>query len=653
VSKSISKSETSEGNNTSATTNPPRFLGAALHIGRAFSLTPLYKHAIELLESPNSDISKNEAGQEPQRIFEQLYSEQEHARLLFLAEERAKRPAWRNWLADIFSSSEGKRAVEQIIKPNEAEAGKETPQKDGESEFGITLDYSNSLFQDLMGSAQDLQFVTFGEQQKNEGAKDASGAPSRVVGKGRAWMKSNHPMKLPLDLSSAPGPFSGMDVLNPISNSNSASDPNPNPESPPLDNNPPHSGEPSSSWSTISLLTNTVTPSLSIPAAINFHATEPELSDELWNGLWFHNSSRRLLVQQVKIRTANPNPDSFVITTPPLSSSDPFLGREDSDSDSDTYSDLKQDAVHYLDIRPGKTPLGAWTDEGRWVSWKSVCGGFGEGVFGDGLREGVGEFDFGGEGEGEEHGHGTGEGRENGKGEGRIGGVGEWVEEGEGFVKGLWGMVVGDGDTDAGEEKEKGDGSSAGSGGEGVEGGFQQFVGLVESKEEDGEGGNKNKNESQASSEKAEGEGWKEADHGSGNGKGDEQGQKQKFAQQQQGGIRDDDRIEGGKEGDLKHDSKPETDDYEKGSEDKNDGQKVEVENNERLKDHDGHTSAKLEEEGKDDAGKVEEGKVEEGVVRYVDENGDEKIEKMQKEEEEDRKDENKLDAEVEGKEKA
>ncbi|KAG4411143.1 hypothetical protein IFR04_015714, partial [Cadophora malorum] len=364
VSKSISKSETSEGNNTSATTNPPRFLGAALHIGRAFSLTPLYKHAIELLESPNSDISKNEAGQEPQRIFEQLYSEQEHARLLFLAEERAKRPAWRNWLADIFSSSEGNRAVEQIIKPNEAEAGKETPQKDGESEFGITLDYSNSLFQDLMGSAQDLQFVTFGEQQKNEGAKDASGAPSRVVGKGRAWMKSNHPMQLPLDLSSAPGPFSGMDVLNPISNSNSASDPNPNPESPPLDNNPPHSGEPSSSWSTISLLTNTVTPSLSIPAAINFHATELELSDELWNGLWFHNSSRRLLVQQVKIRTANPNPDSFVITTPPLSSSDPFLGREDSDSDSDTYSDLKQDAVHYLDIRPGKTPLGAWTDEG-------------------------------------------------------------------------------------------------------------------------------------------------------------------------------------------------------------------------------------------------------------------------------------------------
>ena len=39
--------------------------------------------------------------------------------------------------------------------------------------------------------------------------------------------------------------------------------------------------------------------------------------------------------------------------------------------------------------------------------------------------------------------------------------------------------------------------------------------------------------------------------------------------------------------------------------------------------------------------------------MRYVDENGDEKIEKMQKEEEEDRKDENKLDAEVEGKEKA
>ena len=543
------------------------------------------------------------------------------------------------------------RAAERIIKVNEAEVEKEDQQKDGESDFGITLDYSNSLFQNLKNSAQDLQFVTFGDQQK-EGSMDAGGARLRIEGKTKTWRESKDSIRLPLELSSAPGPFSGMDVLNPISNSNPGS--NPNQKTPP-------SNEPS--WSTIPLLTNTATPSLSIPAVINFHGTELQASeiDELWNGLWFHNSSRRLLVQQVQIRTANPNPEAFVIThSSPASrsSSATSPGVDGSESDSDSASngdsDLNQDAVHYLDVRPGKTPLGAWTDEGKWVSWKSLCGGYGESVFGDGLGEGVGEFDFGLDGEGKEEAGEDTHGK--GKGEGGVGGVGEWVEEGEGFVKGLWGMVVGDGDGDdnTGGEKEKvkekdeqegkeGE-KSVGSGGEGLEGGFEQFVGLVESKEEDGEGGNVNKNEPEVSADKAKGG-------------QEQQEQTQKAAEQQHGGIRDDDRTEGGKEGDRKHQPKPETDDHGKDNEDKNDDQKNEVEDNERLKGHDGHTKAKPEGDGKHDEEKAEEGKVEEGVVRYVDENGDEKIEKMQKEEKDgkDEKDENKQDgaAGVEGEERA
>ncbi|PVH68587.1 hypothetical protein DL98DRAFT_373447, partial [Cadophora sp. DSE1049] len=247
--KHISSPKTNGGNDASESDSvTPRYLGASLHIGRATSLIPLYKRATEILEF--KDIGKS--GKE--YVFEQLFGEQEYARSLFLEEERARRPAWRNWLADIFFS---KQSSESIVKPDftasQKQEGNEGQKQ--ESEFGIMLDYSSSLFQDLRDSAQDLQFVTFGEQQ--EGMKN--GAPSRIEGKAKMW-KIKHPMRLPIDLSNAPGPFGGMDVSSVKPGSNSNED-------------VPGKGmaDTDASWADVPLLTNIMVPAGSVPTALNFH----------------------------------------------------------------------------------------------------------------------------------------------------------------------------------------------------------------------------------------------------------------------------------------------------------------------------------------------------------------------------------------------
>ncbi|KAH7397636.1 hypothetical protein BKA64DRAFT_642784 [Cadophora sp. MPI-SDFR-AT-0126] len=562
ISTSISNPLNIGGNDSSSTTKPPRFLEVSMHISRASSLIPLYKRATELLES--GDIGKS--GKE--YVFEQLFGEQEYARSLFLEEERAKRPAWRNWLADIFSSTPSEGIVKPKVTSNQEGSEKEEQKEDGESEFGIMLDYSSTVFQDMRNSAQDLQFVIFGDEK--EGTKN--GAPSRIEGKAKTW-KIKRPIRLPPDLSNAPDPFGGIDVLS-IKPSQDSRKNIPGQEVTGTD----------ASWADVPLLMNLMVPSSTVPAAFDFRGVEPQDFNEIWNNLWFHNSSRRLLTQHIQILTANPNPEPLVITTPPTSSTSSSLGSGDTDSDT----------IHYLDIRPGKSSLGAWTDKGEWIPWREICAGFGEEVFGDGFGEG--EFDFGGDGEGEGEGDGGGNG---GKG-----GMGAWVEEGEEYVKGLWGMVVGGGGSGSGDELEEGKEDGKGEGQGTVEehgmGSFEQGV-VVGQDEENNGNGKENENEDVAEGKGVDNDG--NVIEGKGEGKDEKKHDNQHTAY--------DDQKEN-----------PEIDNNTKDEGNKGDDQKAEVEDNESMKDKD---TQGIVDGGSNGQSEGDEGKVEEGAVRFEDEKEDQK----------------------------
>ncbi|KAK0103663.1 hypothetical protein ONS95_005674 [Cadophora gregata] len=529
------KPQTSEGINTSATTHPPHFLGSGLHIGRASSLIPLYKRATELLEI--SDLVKN--GVNTQHVFQQLFGEQEYARSLVLEEEKKQRPTWKNWLSSIFSKQSSEGELKPEITPNDE--GKEGQNADGEKEFGITLDYSSSVFQDPEDSIQDLQFVVFDDQKG--GSKN--GAPSRIEGKAKTW-KIKRPIRLPNDLSKSPGPFEDMDLSSikstPYSKEGTHTD--------------------STSWSEIPLLTNTLIPASSIPAILSLNlpnTKDPVTQNDLWTSLWFHNSSRRLLTQHVQLLTANPNPEPLFITA--SSSSDSKGKGTGKGGSGDTASDI----THYLDIRPGKSPLGAWTDKGEWVGWKDLCGGFGGEVFSDGAGEfgvDVGDDDYRGKEE------------EAGKG-----GKGGWVGhgEGEGFVKGLWGMVVGDYNEEKGAEKEK-DESSGKEKSEGQEvGGLEQGVVVVNGVE-------KFKDTS------GDGDGSERHDKNEG-----KQGTEDGNSKEEQGKLESQD---GAKKEDQKEE--PKTDNSTKEGKNGSDAQKAEVEDNTSMKDKNKQA--------------------EEGAVRYQDE---------------------------------
>lgn len=194
-------------------------------------------------------------------------------------------------------------------------------------EFGIGLDYTGSIFQTMHNSTTDLRFVTF---------KHPPTVPWPSLPPDSAFENS---VRLPRDLG-MDSPFT--------SPRTSTSAPNP-PLRPELDNLP----KGGVTWQDVELLTNIIVPSSSVPSALNFQGNE-SLQNEWWHSMWYQKHGRALLRQRLR------DPREGVATKVAIEVEE-----------------------QWWDFRGGRG--GVWTDNGTWLEWNEVCGGFEEGVFGDGL----------------------------------------------------------------------------------------------------------------------------------------------------------------------------------------------------------------------------------------------------------------------------
>lgn len=190
-------------------------------------------------------------------------------------------------------------------------------------EFGMSLDYLGSIFQVLNDSTTDMKFVTF----KKPPIVPWPSLPSTSV--------FENLIKLPQDLLTG-RPFKHL----PAFATDVSSD---------LDS---LQGE-NVAWSDIELLTNIIVPTSSVPGVVSFHGNET-LQDDWWHKMWFQPFGRALLKQRVK-----------------------------SSREGATTKMAPEGAQRWWDFRSGKG--GAWVENGTWLEWNEICGGFEKEVFADGL----------------------------------------------------------------------------------------------------------------------------------------------------------------------------------------------------------------------------------------------------------------------------
>jgi hypothetical protein len=189
-------------------------------------------------------------------------------------------------------------------------------------EFGMGLDYMGSIFQVLYNSTTDMRFVTF----KNPPIVPWPSLPSTSV--------FDNLIQLPQDLVTG-HPFKSLPASAPDARSDLETLPGEN-----------------VAWADIELLTNIIVPTSSIPVVVSFHGNET-LQDDWWQKMWFQPYSRALLRRNEKGSRAG-----AVTKMAP------------------------EGAQQWWDFRAGKG--GAWNENGTWLEWNDVCGGFEMDLFTDG-----------------------------------------------------------------------------------------------------------------------------------------------------------------------------------------------------------------------------------------------------------------------------
>ncbi|KAH6713544.1 hypothetical protein BKA61DRAFT_436308, partial [Leptodontidium sp. MPI-SDFR-AT-0119] len=308
--------------------HPPHHISPSLLIGRASSLRPFYKHLSELLEFSTQGKKSS------QQTIAQIYSEQEQARVLSLASSKSNR------LASVFTNTKTNQEDTSIsTNPLNQTLDADRIQN---YEFGISLDYINSIFQAMQSSSADIEIIRFYQ------ASDVIKGPSKSQA---ALYKIKRSIHLPADLENAPPPpFVVLDKEEDeehISNSNSNENTTSSLDEP-RKNNDEDTNTPQS-WSSFPLWTNTRVPTSSVPAMLNFHDTDAEPNtngikniNDTWKKMWFHNSTRSLLQSHL--------------------------------SSTDSNEPISVNAgERWFDVRGGKG--GVWTQRGEWVPWETVCGG--------------------------------------------------------------------------------------------------------------------------------------------------------------------------------------------------------------------------------------------------------------------------------------
>lgn len=290
----------------------PRYLGPTMAMGRVGDLRPLYSRAEEIRRNGSKQYSA-------QQILAQIFGKQEYVR-------SARADALNN--DPLFATM-----TEFLLGPSDDSVAKtkplpeDTKMKLGTNyEFGIGLDYTGSVFQVLHNSSNDTRFVEFKQPPT---IPWPSLPPDSIF---------ENLITLPADLLMG-SPFA----------SPSASSPNPNPPLHPEFDSMPRDNV---SWPDVSLLTNIIVPSSSVPSIINIRSDE-SLQDELWRKMWFQRYGRALLGQSLR------------------NTRDGVAAKNAAEGDE-----------QWWDFRRGNG--GVWMDDETWLEWNEVCGGFEEEVFGDG-----------------------------------------------------------------------------------------------------------------------------------------------------------------------------------------------------------------------------------------------------------------------------
>ncbi|KAI9746023.1 MAG: hypothetical protein M1818_000704 [Claussenomyces sp. TS43310] len=280
----------------------PRYLAAHGVMGRVSHLVPVYDRAINKIAEEGSD------GSSSQRIFSEIFAEQAAQRSLHL---RKAGSTWKQFLRGLFRTQ---KETASIGSPNI------TAVSDSNLEFGMGIDYRNSIFQTMDNSITDMEFVNF------EQADAAAAVPDR----GGRHLRHKH---FPQDLSRMSPPYAQhRGVEQQVSNLH------PVPED--------------RKWDEVDLATNVAVPGGSVPTALRFNPVDT-LLEKWWPKMWYQPHARALLHRYMR------SPQTPVAA-------------EAAAQGGDTWWDL----------RGGKG--GVWTDQGEWLEWNEVCGEYDDAVFMDG-----------------------------------------------------------------------------------------------------------------------------------------------------------------------------------------------------------------------------------------------------------------------------
>ena len=277
------------------------------------------RHVKELYDYAMVKIDEEDGLSGDQSILSGIFGEQEYQREL----SRQEHPTpWLDWLSNKVGSSKPPNITNLHMK---TVAGRNY-------EFGIGLDYSSRIFFTMNRAHQDAEWIWFNDTRSLETAQARHGIP--------------HPRSLvmSLDLQRAHSPFSLESTsLHQETSSESTSTVQETNLPDPLDHD----------WTNVPLVVNVH--SRKISPILHFGDAEPSL-DVSWRRMWFHPWSKLLMQKSIE--------------TPPT-----MLAKE--------RSLLPKTGGHEPESfwNMATATGGAWTDDGRWVTWENLCHAYEDDIF--------------------------------------------------------------------------------------------------------------------------------------------------------------------------------------------------------------------------------------------------------------------------------
>jgi hypothetical protein len=251
--------------NLPANYTAPRFLESGATIGKVSDLRQIFEDATRKLDQLTGSLPRKYGSQ---YLMAEVFGEQEYVREVERKSSQSAGSRWTEWLAEKLGTVEG-------LDPNITYNNMTIIPKHN-YELGMGLDYTNSIFQILNNSIDDVKFLKFADIPQSNQTKTAHG---------RGHVLDPAPTSFPMDLNRVRLPL--QQHKEPMQ----ASVPAIKPE---IDAIPRDL-----SWADISLVVNTMIPGTSVPAALHFHGHE-DLLEKWWSKMWYQPYARALLRQSMR-----------------------------------------------------------------------------------------------------------------------------------------------------------------------------------------------------------------------------------------------------------------------------------------------------------------------------------------------------------------